>query len=406
MCTSQAEGGRRCAAHTRVEVGRHPIGTYKYQEALTAHAKTAKGFHEVHALLMESTDPDEIRCAVAALRASERVWEGFSIPASLEKATGHQRRLADNVDALTTAYTARKALRGDVATIERLHAAAVRDLDNSYPALRPIRADYDRAMQSDPTGETPEAERAEKEMRFARRDVGLDVLSMRDIKDDYRYAEEMLGGEWEYEYEDRVDDRVMRSSLMGVSDQEAAGEQIQVLNAKTRLIGPPLTSIPPDYTVQDTYQQFTRTSSLNELRLTHAALMQHGVLDLAEVGNPTDGVTADKAHLAENCQAALRRYEYVSRGLNDPVDWDEDRFPDRDETLESARVYDEAVRQLDRAYGGEVAKARAAFDSALIAEPRHHGAVDRAHHALVNARAHEGGYQVLDWDAIWKGYSF
>lgn len=402
MCTSQAEGGRRCAAHTRVEVGRHPIGTYKYQEALNAHAKTAKGFHEVHARLVESTDPDEIRCAVTALDGSERVWEGYSIPTSMEKASGHQRRLAENVDALSIAYTTRKGLGGDVAVIERLHAAAVRDLDNSYPALRPIRADYDEAMRIDPTGASAEAERAEKEMRFARRDVGLDVLSMRDIQDGLDSPEEMLSGEWEIEYEDLVDDRIMRSSLMEVADQEASGRPTQVLNAKTNTYGPPLASIPSDYTFRDTYRQFTTTSSLSELRLTHSALMR----DLDGVSNPTAGVAADKAHLAETCMAALRRYEYVSRGVIDPTDWRGNGTPDSEEVREAARMYDEAVRQLDRAYGGEVAQAREAYDTALTAAPQHQSAVDRAHRALVNARAHEGRYQVLDWDRIGKGYSF
>lgn len=78
MCTSQAEGGIRCAAHTRPRYQSAAFGTPEWDEAAAAYASTPTGRMELASSLAAAEAAEDIRSAVAfehALREGQRLRE-------------------------------------------------------------------------------------------------------------------------------------------------------------------------------------------------------------------------------------------------------------------------------------------------------------------------------------------
>lgn len=71
MCRSIAEGGQRCAAHTRAAFRSAPFGTRQWDEAALEYGTTAEGLRVLDDLVAEADEADQIEDA-AHIRAIQR----------------------------------------------------------------------------------------------------------------------------------------------------------------------------------------------------------------------------------------------------------------------------------------------------------------------------------------------
>lgn len=174
MCQSQAQGGRRCAAHTRAAVAKHPVGTYPYINALAEHAQTPTGAREVHQMWMQSTDLETVRSAYSALVRSGLLKDfPFVDQANL---SGPQYKMAE---AIAAAAMRDEDIRCDDSTNAEREASAkllreaTRALDDTIPAVKGYRDALDRAPR-DISEE--EYERLQDDLVFARLQHGVVII--------------------------------------------------------------------------------------------------------------------------------------------------------------------------------------------------------------------------------------
>lgn len=75
MCKSQAQGGTRCAAHTRPAFEAATFGTSEWDEAATDYARTPSGNRHLNAMVLEAVAARDWERAAAAQKAMSRADE-------------------------------------------------------------------------------------------------------------------------------------------------------------------------------------------------------------------------------------------------------------------------------------------------------------------------------------------